>query len=287
MSMGAKTCRLGLVALVLMGAVASGCSRQTASTDRATNSTPNARSAGKAPVTMPTTTPSETTLVVFAGAAGKPALEKLMPSYETETGVNVDVAYGGSGALLTQFSLEQYGDVYIPGSDDFMDKAESQGAVLAETRTILAYLVPAICVAKGNPKQIHGLEDLSSKDVRLVLAQPEAVCLGDISEEILSAVGLLESVKANVASYAGSCEATLNNLILGEADAIIGWDVFARQQPDSVETIDLSRAIARPRNIPGAVIKWSEQPDDAQALIDFLASEEGREGFRETGYTVE
>ena len=93
------------------------------------------------------------TLTVFAGAAPKPALQVLAAEYRRKCGVRVDVTYGGSGAVLTQFSQEHYGDVYVPGSDDFMDRAAARGAVVTRTRRLLAYLVPVLTVAKGNPKR--------------------------------------------------------------------------------------------------------------------------------------
>jgi molybdate transport system substrate-binding protein len=226
-------------------------------------------------------------LAVFAGAASKPALEELAKTYGGQTGTKVDVTFGGSGAVLTQFSQEQYGDIYVPGSDDFMDKAEKKDAVLKDTRTILVYLVPAICVAKGNPKKVKGLDDLARSDVRVVLGQPKSVCLGDIAEGMLTEVGLWSKVKPRVASFASSCEDTLNNLLLGEADAVIGWDVFARQQPEKVEAIALPAKLARPRNIPAATIKWSKQPEQAKAFVDFLASEAAKSVWSRHGYTIE
>jgi len=225
-------------------------------------------------------------VTVFAGAASKPALVELGPMYEAKTGVKVSITFGGSGAVLTQFSQEQYGDVYIPGSDDFMDKAEKKGAVLPETRTVLVYLVPAICVAKGNPKNIGELKDLAKSDVRVVLGQPKSVCLGDIADDALTQTALKEKVTPRVASYASSCEEVLNQLLLGEADAIIGWDVFARQQPEKVEMIPLPKELARPRNIPASVTKWSKQPEEAKAFIEYLTSAEAQGVFSERGYTV-
>lgn len=225
-------------------------------------------------------------ITVFAGAASKPALEQLASVYEARSGVKVDITFGGSGAVLTQFTQEQYGDVYIPGSDDFMDKAEAKGAVLKDTRTPLVDLVPTICVAKGNPKDIQGLEDLARDGLRVVIGDIKAVCLGDIAQQMLQAEGLWDKVEPRIVSYAGNCEDVLNTLLLGEADAVIGWDAWPRQYPEKVEGVALPAGIARPRNIPAAVIKWSKQPEAAKAFIEFLTAEEAQSSFKEHGYTV-
>jgi len=226
-------------------------------------------------------------LTVFAGAASKPALEELARAYRDRAGITVDVTFGGSGSVLTQFSQEHYGDVYVPGSDDFMDQAEGKDAVLKDTRKALVYLVPTLCVAQRNPKHTKGLADLSRPDVRVVIGEPKSVCLGAIAQATLQAEGTWDKVAPRVASYATSCENVLQELLLGEADVIIGWDVFARQQPAKVEAIALPAAYSRPRNIPAAVIKWSPKPEAAKAFIEFLAGPEARLVWQQHGYTVE
>jgi molybdate transport system substrate-binding protein len=244
---------------------------------------PDARTAAPA-----TPTPQATaTLTVFAGAASKPALEELARDYQMQRHVKVDVTFGGSGAVLTQFSQEHYGDVYVPGSDDFMDRAEKKDTVQASTRKALVYLVPTLCVAKGNPKQIKGLADLARKDVRTVLGDPKSVCLGAIAKSTLEAEGTWTEVSSHLASYATSCENVLQALLLGEADAVVGWDVFARQHPDKVESLALPDKYRKARNIPAAVIKWSSQTAAAQAFIDYLAAPEAAQVWEQHGYTIQ
>jgi molybdate transport system substrate-binding protein len=267
-----------VAAALLLAILGQGCPKATSPSPAPVATTPGAQT--------PPAALTGKTLTVFAGAASKPALEELATMYEAKTGTKVAVTFGGSGAVLTQFSQEQYGDVYVPGSDDFMDKAEKKGAVVKGGRTILLYLMPALCVAKGNPKNVHDLKDLARTDLRVVIGQPKSVCLGDIGESILTQAGLWERVKPHIASYASSCEDTLNNLLLGEADVIIGWDVFARQHPDKVEAIPLPKELARTRNIPASVITWSKQPEQARAFIQFLASPESKDVFSRHGYTV-
>ena len=100
-------------------------------------------------------------LVIFAGSASKPPLDELARAFESQRGVGVEITYGGSGTVLSQMMLARTGDLYIPGSQDFMDTAEAKGAVDPSTRKIIAYLVPAIAVPKGNPKSILTLADLA------------------------------------------------------------------------------------------------------------------------------
>lgn len=225
-------------------------------------------------------------LVVFAGAASKPALDRLAHSYEQKYGTKVEVTYGGSGSVLTQFAQEQYGDVYVPGSDDFMDKAVAKGAVAKKTRTVLVYLVPVLSVAKGNSKKITGLRDMARRDLRVVVGEPKSVCLGAIAQEVLTKTGLWTKVQPRIATYGTSCEDVLNHLLLGEADVILGWDCFARQHPREVQSVALPVGLTKARNVPAAMITWSRQPEKACSFIRFLAAPANRPVWQACGYAV-
>lgn len=276
---------LAVVCICALVAV-NGCGRPPAEPSATDEGQPTVAPKAKA---APKKTAAAAALSVFAGTATKPVMADLGPAYEKKTGTKVEFNYGGSGALLTTITTEKVGDVYIPGSDDFMDRAESKknDAVLKDSRTILAYLVPAILVAKGNPKGIKTLKDLSRKGLRVVIGDTKSVCLGAIAHDVLQKQGLWEAVKPNVASFATSCEDTLNALLLGEADAVIGWDVYARQQPDKIEVVPLPAELATPRSVPAAVVKWSKQEQAARDFVAFCASPEGKEAFRKHSYTVE
>lgn len=227
-------------------------------------------------------------LIAFVGSASKPPAQQAKAAYEKRNpGVTVDMTFGGSGTLLQQMTLEKTGDIYMPGSDDYMEKAEAKEAVVPETRAIVAYLVPVICVQKGNPKGIKGVADLAKPGVTVGLAEPGAVCLGDVSAEILESAGLLGAVRKNVITYAKSCEQTQQLVQLGEVDAVIGWDAFQQWAPDKIEVVPIPLKYARPRNIPVAVSVHSKQRGAAQGFIYFLTSAEGKAIFSKHGYSVE
>ncbi len=227
-------------------------------------------------------------LIAFVGAASKPPSTEAKEAFEkANPGIVIDMTFGGSGTLLNQMTLEETGDIYMPGSDDYMEKAEAKRAVLPETRSIVAYLVPSICVQSGNPKGIHSLRDLARPGVTVGLAEAGAVCLGDVSDEILQSAGLEKQVKKNVITYAKSCDQTQQLVQLGEVDAVIGWDAFKHWAPDEIDIVPIAKEHLRVRNIPAAVSVYSKQRDAAQRYIDFLTSEEGKAIFSKHGYSVE
>jgi molybdate transport system substrate-binding protein len=226
-------------------------------------------------------------LTVFVGAASKPPAQEAKLAFEkSHPNIAIDMTFGGSGTLLNQMRLEEMGDIYMPGSDDYMDKAESQKVVIPQTRKIVAYLVPTICVQHGNPKKIRTLKDLARPDVTVGLAKAGAVCLGDCADEILRKAGLEAQVKKNCINYAMSCELTQQMIQFGEVDAIIGWDSFRSWAPDKIDIVWLPADQIRVHNVPAAVAVYSQHRKEAEEFIAFLTSARGKAIFTKHGYSV-
>jgi len=226
-------------------------------------------------------------LLAFVGAASKPPATEAKEVFEkANPDLVVDMTFGGSGTILNQMMLEQTGDIYMPGSNDYMDKAEAKKAVLPETRRIVAYLVPMICVRRGNPKHIHSLADLARPGVTVGLAEAGAVCLGDASDFILRKAGLEKQVKQNVITYAKSCDQTQQLIQLGEVDAVIGWDAFKAWSPNEIDVVPIPELQPPVYNIPAAVAVYSKHRAEAERFIAFLTSDEGKAIFAKHGYCV-
>lgn len=224
-------------------------------------------------------------LEVFAGSASKPAAEEVAALFEERAGVRVLLHFGGSGAVLSQMELARRGDVYFPGSSDFMELAKRRGLVDPATEVRAAYLLPAINVPRGNPKGIRSLEDLARPGLRVGIARPETVCVGLYAVEALEREGLSARVRPNVANWAESCEKTAQMLSLGLVDAVLGWDVFDDWDPDRIETVLYPPdRVPRIGYVPAAVSAFAAEPDLARRFLAYLTGPEARAVFRRRGY---
>ena len=128
---------------------------------------------------------NEKSITIFAGSASKPALEEAASVFEEETGIDVILNFSGSGTMLSQMKITRSGDLYIPGSPDYMKMAEADGSVEPDSVVIISYLVPAILVQQGNPENIQALTDLAEPGIEIGIGNPEAVCVGLYAYEIL------------------------------------------------------------------------------------------------------
>jgi molybdate transport system substrate-binding protein len=230
-------------------------------------------------------------ILVFAGAASKPATEEVIKTFQEKFGISVHVGFGGSGFVLSQMKLTKKGDLYFPGSSDFMEVAKKEGLVFSESERIVVYLLPAINVQKGNPKGIYSLKDLTKDGIRVAIANPEFVCVGTYAVEIIEKNlnrADKERLKKNLVNYTESCEKTANAISLKAVDAVLGWRVFQYWDPDRIETIYLKpEEIPRIGYIPIAISRFTQDRIPAQRFIDFLLSSQGRAVFRKYHYLMD
>ncbi|MFH0825513.1 MAG: molybdate ABC transporter substrate-binding protein [Pseudomonadota bacterium] len=227
-------------------------------------------------------------LLVFAGAASKPPTEDAAKAFEAKTGVKVDVIFGGSGFVLSQMMLGKKGDLYFPGSSDYMEIAKKKDVVFPETEKNIVYLVPAINVWKGNPKNVKTLKDLTRPGLKVAIANPEGVCVGAYAVELIESLfppQEKEAFRKNLINYTESCEKTATAISLKAADAVIGWRVFHYWDPERIETIPLDKSqVIRIGYIPIAISKYTSNRALAQQFIDFLLSEDGKKIFKKYQY---
>jgi molybdate transport system substrate-binding protein len=226
-------------------------------------------------------------VLVFAGSASKQPVDEAASAFQKSTGIPVTVTYGGSGTLLSQMILAKTGDVFIPASQDFMDTAETKGAVDPSTRRTIAYLLPVIAVRKGNPLAISTLEDLAAPGRRVGMGNPDSVVVGTMASEILRKAGLWDRVQPNVVVQAKSADDLASILALGQVDAVIGWDVFDTWWPEKITVIPLPAGLlTRVGSIVAAITTYTTARTDAQRFLDFVTSAEGQAIFSRNGFQI-
>jgi molybdate transport system substrate-binding protein len=227
-------------------------------------------------------------LTLFCGSASKPAMEEITARFERETGVEVNTIFGGSGTLLSQIELSQQGEIYLPGSPDYIIIANKKKLLLEGSERIVAYLVPAIITPAGNPAGIHSLPDLARPGTRVGLGNPETVCLGLYAVELLEANGLLAKVMKNVVTFGGSCSRTANLAAMNKLDAILGWRVFHSWNPNRMEYVPIApQKIPRISYIPISIPVHTRDLELSLSFVEFVLSPAGRSVYEDLGYITD
>ncbi|MEM3386045.1 MAG: substrate-binding domain-containing protein [Nitrososphaerales archaeon] len=228
---------------------------------------------------------SNKSLIVFAGAAAQPVYEETAKIFESKYNVKVELKLGGSGSVLSAMKITKIGDLFIPGSPEYLLEAARSNLVDLNTVKKLTYLVPAIIVQKGNPLNISSLEDLARPGLRVGIADPASVCVGLYAKELLEKNGLWEKVKNNIVVYAQSCDATASLIPTKAVDVVLGWHVFKDWYPDKAERIWITPSkITKIGYIAGGVSVFAVDKDLAMKFLEFLASKDAAPIWAKYGY---
>lgn len=234
----------------------------------------------------------EKTVLVFAGSVSKPPLEEIAKVFAKRTGIKIELNFGGSGTLLSQMMISRKGDVYIPASQDYLDKAKRAGVIKFRSEKIVAYLIPAILVQKGNPKRIESLADLARPGIKVGIANPDLAVIGLFAQRIIGKVrkrdpGLAQNIETNIVTHAKNAEDLTSILLLGQIDAAINWSVIKKWHPEKLAMVALKpNQITGKAYISAAVTRFAREGAAAQDFVDFVVSRQGKSIFKKYGYII-
>jgi len=225
-------------------------------------------------------------LLLYCGAGIRPAADELVKAFEAKHGVTVQCDYDGSERLLARMKISGLGDVYMPGDAYYVEQAAKQGLVASQKNA--CYFVPVILVQKGNPKQIQSLADLTREGIDVGLGNPEVCAVGRTSIELFEKNRIpRDDVQKNVRFQSLTVNDLGNHIKLGRLDAVIVWDAMAAYFAESGDVVEIPLENNVISTVASGVLKSSEHPEAAAALVDFIASDEGKAIFRKHRYTTE
>ena len=208
-------------------------------------------------------------LVVSAASSLTAAFTEIGDDFEAEhDGVTVTFNFGPSDGLATQIQEGGGVDVFASASPTWMDAvAEDPGATDRSdfARNRLAIIVPA-----DDPAGIESLDDLTGDGVQLVLAA-EGVPAGDYAREIFANAGIADAALANVVSNEEDVKGVITKVLVGDADAGIGYvtDV-ASDIASQVTLIEIPDDVNVIATYPIAVVEGSDHVDTARAFVEYV-----------------
>jgi molybdate transport system substrate-binding protein len=213
---------------------------------------------------------------VFAAASLTAAFNKIGQDY-TAANPNTKVTFNfaGSQALATQIQQSAPADVFASADTTNMNKVKD----LVDSPQNFAGNLLQIIVAKGNPKAVKGLSDLSNPDLKVVLAAPD-VPAGKYSRQALDA----QHVTVKPVSLEDNVKAVVTKVSLGEADAGIVYVTDVAAGGDKVEGVDIPSDQNVPATYPIATVKASSHQSQSQAFVDMVRSDQGQQVLKSFGF---
>lgn len=224
-------------------------------------------------------------LIISAAASLTDAFTDMEPAFEAEhPGVDVILNFASSGALFGQIEQGAPADVFASANMEWMDKAETNGFIVPETRAVFAQNRLVLCAPASNPAQVATLNDLLGDAVATIsLGTPDTVPAGKYAQKALTAAGLWETLEPKFI-YAESVRQVLDYLSRDEVDAGFVYETDAVKAGDSVVIVE-NIPLESPVTYPLAVLASSQQPDLAKEFVAFVLGDQGQAILAARGFS--
>ncbi len=225
-------------------------------------------------------------LNIFAAASLQETLEQITENYcDKNPSATVNLNLDSSGTLKTQIEEGAPCDIFISAAQKQMDQLSSLELVDTDTRINLLENKVVLVVPENNPKGIMSFQDITEKADTIALGNQD-VPVGQYSEEILTHLGILETLQSNgKITYGSNVKEVTTQVSEGLTDCgiIYATDAFVA----GLTIVDeASEDICTQVIYPAAVMKASEHKKEAQEFLDYLQTSEAKKIFEDVGFRV-
>jgi molybdate transport system substrate-binding protein len=229
------------------------------------------------------------TLTILAASSLTDAFGQLGKTFEQQNpGTTVKTSFGASSDLLAQIQQGAPADVFASAAEEEMNTAVKDGLVSGKPVAFVKNR-EVVMVPKDNPANIQSIEDLSKPGIKLVLAE-ERVPAADYAVEILDNAnkeygsGFKKKVLSNVVSREADVRASVNRVVVGDADATFGYaSDYTPDIRDKVKVILIPPNLNIIATYPIATLKDAKEAGLAKKWVDLVTSSEGQKVLRTWG----
>ena len=230
------------------------------------------------------------TLTVLAASSLTDAFGELAGRFEERNpGAEVRQSFESSSTLLAQIQQGAPADVFASASEEEMDTAVEEGLAAGEPEVFVRNR-EVVLVPGDNPAGIRNFEDVAKPGVRLVLAE-EGVPAADYALEILGKAdeeygpGFKRDVLSNVVSREADVRASVNRVVVGDADATFGYaSDYTPDVRDRVEVVPIPPDLNIIATYPIAALEDAKEPELAREWVDLVTGEEGQRVLEKWGF---
>ncbi|RDY27165.1 molybdate ABC transporter substrate-binding protein [Romboutsia weinsteinii] len=222
-------------------------------------------------------------LNISAAASLKEAMAKLEEEYKKENkDIKLVVNFGASGSLQQQIEQGAPCDIFISAGKKQMDALNEGGLIEKGTYKNLVKN-DLVLIAPKNSK-ITSINDLTSNKVKhIAVGEANSVPAGKYADEVLNNLNIKDSILDKLV-FAKDVKEVLAWTQSGNAEA--GFVYYSDAiNTDKVKIVEVtSEESHSPITYPIAVIKDSNQVEEAKNFEEFLLSDKAQEILKECGY---
>lgn len=226
-------------------------------------------------------------LTISAAASLTDVMNELFTMYQAQApGVSFVPNYGASGTLQAQIEEGAPADLFFSAAQKQMNALEENGLLLEDSRKDLLENKVVLIVPKDSAAGITSYEDAAGDKVKTIaLGEPQGVPVGQYSEEIFTALGLLDQVKAK-ATYGSDVRQVLTWVESGEVDCGVVYATDAATSDKVTVVCEAPAGSCKPVIYPAAILKDSQNAGAAAQFLTFLSTDEAKAVFEKYGFTA-
>jgi molybdate transport system substrate-binding protein len=230
------------------------------------------------------------TLTVLAASSLIDAFGELANKFEGQNpGVKVRQSFESSSTLLAQIQQGAPADVFASAAEEEMNTAVKDGLVEGEPEVFVKNR-EIVMVPVDNPANIRWFQDVAKPDVRLVLAGKD-VPAADYALQILGKASkeygadFEKDVLSNVVSRESDVRASVNRVVVGDADATFGYaSDYTPDIRDEVKVVPIPPDLNIVATYPIAALDSAKSPGLAKKWVELVTSEEGQRVLRKWNF---
>ena len=230
------------------------------------------------------------TLTVLAASSLIDAFGVLANRFEEQNpGVKVRQSFESSSTLLAQIQQGAPADVFASAAEEEMNTAVEDGLIEGEPEVFVKNR-EIVMVPVDNPANIRRFQDVAKPDVRLVLAGKD-VPAADYALQILGkankeyGAGFEKDVLSNVVSRESDVRASVNRVVVGDADATFGYaSDYTPDIRDRVKVVPIPPDLNIVATYPIAALDDAKNPGLARKWVELVTSEEGQRVLRKWNF---
>jgi molybdenum ABC transporter molybdate-binding protein len=205
------------------------------------------------------------------------AVDKAIRAFEKREGVRVTTVYNGCGILVSQIKAGQRPDAYLTCDTSFMAQVNNR---FSEIQNVSKTQI-VIIADKANTHNIHSLQDLTKKGLKIGVCNPQQSALGTLTARLLKRRSLYESIMKNVRSQTPTADLLVNQMRTGSLDAAIVYMANTSQVKDKFTIIPVENANAT-QNFGLGVN--SGHKNLIRRLFQFIISDSSKKNYLKNGF---
>ena len=220
------------------------------------------------------------TITISAAASLQDALNEAIEEYNKDNDINIDVNYGGSGALREQILKGAPVDLFISASQGDFKKVEDEDLIIEKKDYLENKLV---LIRPDDSTTVNSIADLKNAE-QIAIGEVDTVPAGKYAKEAFTSLNIFDELEDKYI-YVSDVRAVLTYVAQGEVDAGVVYETDVKTEEDNVDIVDeFGKDTHKPIIYPIGTLSDSKE---VKAFYDFLNEDSTLEIFKKYGFTIE